>query len=268
MKKLLGIVVLLMPMLAMGQQAKIDGTWKIDLDKARLDSKPRVFELKGGMFSCMTCDPKITIAADGQDHAITGSPYMDSESAKVVDPNSVEVVGKKDGKVTFRETLTVSSDGKMMTENYEGHPVASSEPVTATGMYSRVGEPETGAGAISGSWKLDKWESASANTLTFVYASNGNDLTYKANTGESYTAKLDGKDYAFHGDPGTTAVEVKRVDDHTIQETYKRGNEVVGMAKMTISPDAKSLTIVSQDLRRGTTDTWIAEKQGETEAEK
>ena len=141
MRKLLGLVVLLMPILAVAQQSRIDGTWKIDLNKGKMDSTPRIFELKGGTFSCMTCDPKVTIPADGQDHKITGSPYFDSESATVVNPDTVELVGKKDGKIAFREKLMASSDGKTMTENYEGHPVASSEPVTATGMYSRVGEP-------------------------------------------------------------------------------------------------------------------------------
>lgn len=268
MRRLLGIVVLLMPMLAMAQQSKLDGTWKIDLDKGTMDSKPRVYELKGDTFSCVSCDPKVTIAADGKDQKISNSPYIDSESATVVNPHTVELVGKKDGKVAFREKLMVSADGKTMTENYEGHPEASSEPVMATGLYSRVGEPQTGAGAVSGSWKLDKWESASANALTFVYASNGDNLSYKANTGESYTAKMDGKDYPFHGDPGMTSVDVKKINDDTIQETYKRDGQIVGMARMTVSPDAKSLTIVNQDLRRGTTDTWIAEKEGATEASK
>ena len=104
--------------------------------------------------------------------------------------------------------------------------------------------------------------------MSFVYASNGDDLSYKASTGESYNAKIDGKDSPFHGDPGVTSVEVKKLNDDTIQETYKHDGEVVGMARMTVSPDAKSLTIVNQDLRRGTTDTWIAEKEGNAEAEK
>jgi hypothetical protein len=267
MKKLLGLLVLLMPFAAVAQST-LDGTWKIDLDKAKLDSKPTVFEIKDGMFSCFSCDPKVTIAADGQEHKISGSPYTDSEKVSVVNANTIERTGMKDGKVTFHDTLTVSNDGMTLTQNYEGHPVQSSEPVTATGMFTRVGTPQTGTNEVSGSWKMDKWESASENALTFVYASNGNGVNYKASTGENYNAMFDGKEYPFKGDPGTTAVVVKRVDDHTIQETYKRDGEVVGMARMTVSPDAKSLTIVSTDLRRGTTDTWIAEKQGMTEASK
>ena len=54
MRKLLGLVLLLMPMLVVAQPSKLDGTWKIDLDKGKMDSQPRVYELKNGTFSCVT----------------------------------------------------------------------------------------------------------------------------------------------------------------------------------------------------------------------
>ena len=116
---------------------------------------------------------------------------MDSESATVVNRNTVELAGKRDGRVVFRETMIVSANGNTMTEKYEGHPEGSSEPVTATGLFSRLGPPEMGSDDISGWWKLDKWETVSANALTFVYASNGDNLNYTASTGESYNAKME-----------------------------------------------------------------------------
>lgn len=267
MKKLLWLVALLMPLAAVGQSA-LDGTWKIDLSKAKLDSKPTVFEIRDGIFSCLSCDPKVTIPADGQEHKISGSPYTDTEKISVVNPNTIERTGMKNGKVSFHDTLTVSPDGMTLTQSYEGHPPQSSEPVTATGIFTRIGTPSAETNQVAGSWKMDKWESASDNALTFVYASNGDRMNYKASTGENYSAAFDGKEYPFKGDPGTTSVMIQKINDHTIQETYKRDGEIVGMARMTVSPDEKSLTIVNQDLRRGTTDTWIAEKQGMTEAAK
>jgi len=87
-------------------------------------------------------------------------------------------------------------------------------------------------------------------------------VNYKASTGENYSAKFDWKDYPFHGDPGTTAVVLKKIDDQTFQETYKRNGEVTGSQRITLSPDGSSLTMVSEDMRRGTTDTWVAAKQG------
>jgi hypothetical protein len=267
MRKVLGIILLMLPMVAVAQSG-IDGTWRIDLNKVKMDAKPQVYEFKNGMYNCSTCDPKVNIKADGTPQKVAGSPYVDSEKVTIVDNNTVERVGMKAGKVTFRDTLTVSSDGKTMTQKYEGHPMGSDQAVMATGTYSRVGDPEAGANAASGSWKTEKFDQVSDNGLTFTYAMTGDGVNYKAKTGESYTAKFDGKDYPFQGDPGTTSVVLKKIDDHTFMETYKRKSEVIGTSKITIAPDSKSLTIVSQDTRRGTTDTWVAEKQMSQDAAK
>lgn len=64
MKKLLGLLLLLIPAVVLAQSG-IDGTWRIDLSKTQLDSKPRVYELKDGMYSC-SCDPNVKIKADGE----------------------------------------------------------------------------------------------------------------------------------------------------------------------------------------------------------
>lgn len=270
MKKLLGLLMVVTPLLAVAQSG-IDGTWRINLDKLQIDPKPHVFELKDGMYSCSSCDPKISVKADGQDQKVSGSPYADTVSVTQVSANTVQIVDKKNGTVTARMTDTVSADGKTMDEKWEYHPADSPQAVTGTAVYSRLGDPEAGAHEISGSWKREKYESVSGNGLTFTYAMSGEGLNYKASTGESYSAKFDGKDYPYSGDPGTTSVVLKKVDDHTFEETYKRKGEVVGMSRISISPDGKSLTLMSKDMRRGTTDTMVAEKKsgsGDTMADK
>jgi hypothetical protein len=261
MKKIVGMLLLLTPLLAAAQSG-IDGTWRVDLNKVKMDPKPLVFELKGGMYSCATCEVKDKIKADGQDHKIAGDPYADTMRIAVVSGSTVERVGKKNGKVTYRSTLTISADGKTMTEKFEWHPANSDEVANGSTVFSRVGEPEPGAHAISGQWKTDKVATLSNNALTFTYAPSGEGLTYKASTGESYSAQFDGKDYPYQGDPGTTAVELTKIDDHTFQETYKRNDKVVGTARMTVSPDGNSLSIAFEDKVRGRTDNWVAEKQG------
>lgn len=261
MKKLVGILLFLIPLLAAAQSG-IDGTWRIDLNKAQMDPKPMVFELKGGIFSCATCDLKDKIKADGQFHKLNGYPYADSVKVAVVSGSTIERVGKMGGKITFRTALTVSADGRTLTEKFEWHPANSDEVANGSTVYTRVGDPEPGAHAISGQWKTDRVATLSNNALTFTYAPSGDGLTYKASTGESYSAQFDGKDYPYQGDPGTTAVELKKIDDHTFQETYKRNDKVVGTAQITVSPDGKSLNIAFEDKLRGRTDSWVAEKQG------
>ena len=67
----------------------IDGTWKADLASVQIDQKPDQLLLKAGQYSCATCTPPLTVAADGAFHAVTGRPYADQMSVKVDDDHNV-----------------------------------------------------------------------------------------------------------------------------------------------------------------------------------
>jgi hypothetical protein len=47
-------------------------------------------------------------------------------------------------------------------------------------------------------------------------------------TGDSFTAKFDGKEYPFKGDPGIPGVSLKKIDENSIEETDIRKGEVIG----------------------------------------
>ena len=63
------------------------------------------------------------------------------------------------------------------------------------------------SGKISGSWRDAKQDVATSDAVTFTYKTSGGDtLSMTTPTGQSYTAKLDGKEVPFVGDPGVTTV--------------------------------------------------------------
>ena len=114
MKKLLWFVLLLSsltPGLAMAQSV-FDGTWKVDLKTAQFPTKPDVYLLQDGMYHCNTCVPAIGIRADGQDQKVTGHPYFDTVSIKLVDDRTIEEIDKKNGKTVTTSKSWVSPDGK------------------------------------------------------------------------------------------------------------------------------------------------------------
>src|ERR1700693_2304634 len=90
-------LLLFAPMLMLAQSA-FDGTWKIDLNNAQFPKKPDVYLLQNGMYHCKTCVPAIDIKADGQDQKVTGHPYFDTVSIKLVDDRTIEETDKKNGK--------------------------------------------------------------------------------------------------------------------------------------------------------------------------
>ena len=263
MKKPLWFVLfvsLLMPGLAMAQSA-FDGTWKIDIKTAQFPKKPDVYLLQDGMYHCRTCAPAIDVKADGQDQKVTGHPYYDMVSVKVVDDHTVEITNKKNGKEVATAKNTVSADGNTLTFEFSDSSATNADPVTGKGEEMRVAKGPAGAHAISGSWRTTKVDTVSDNGLFFTYKVADDSLSMTTPTGQSYTAKLDGTEAPYKGDPGTSSVSVKRVDKNTFEETDKRDGKVISVARITISADGKSMTIAVDDKLHGTTSRFVAAKQ-------
>jgi hypothetical protein len=263
MRKLLwfGLLMsLLMPILAMAQSA-IDGTWKVDLNQAQLPKKPDVFLLQDGMYHCKTCVPPIDVKADGQDQKVTGHPYYDTISVRVVDDRTVERTDKKDGKTVITSKTIVSPDGKSANFEFTDSSATNSDPVTGKGESARVEKGPAGSHAISGSWRTTKLESFSDNGLTFTYKVEGDSLTMTTPTGQSYTAKMDGTEAPYQGDPGTTSVSIRSMGKNTMEETDKRDGKVISVARMTVDSDGKTMKIDVNDKLRGSTSQFVAQKQ-------
>jgi hypothetical protein len=263
MKKLLWLgllVALLMPAVAIAQSA-FDGTWKGDLSKSQMPKKPDVYLLQDGMYHCKTCVPPVDVKADGQDHKVTGHPYYDTISIKVVDDRTVEETEKKDGKIVTTSSMMVSPDGKTAHFEFTDSSATNADPVTGKGEMMRVAKGPAGSHATSGSWRASKMESMSDNGLTVTFKVEGDSLTMTTPTGQSYTAKLDGTDAPYKGDPGTSSVSVTRIGKSMIEETDKRDGKVISIARMTVSPDGKTMTIAVNDKLHGTTMQFVANKQ-------
>jgi hypothetical protein len=259
MKKLL-FLILMVPVLAWSQ-SPFDGTWKVDLGKAKFPKKPDEYLLKDGMYECKTCVPTVKIKADGQMQAVSGHPYYDMQMVKVVDDKTVETATSKGGKDAGKSTMTVSADGNTLTSNWTYYLNPSGGPVSGTDTQTRVGKAPAGAHAISGSWREAKADVATSDALLFTYKTSGGDtLNMTTPTGQSYTAKMDGKEVPYVGDPGTTTVSVKRVGD-AIEETDYRDGKAISVGKMTVSADGKTMTVDVDDKLHGTKATYVAEKQ-------
>jgi len=262
MKKLFLAVLLmlsLMPVLAMAQNA-FDGTWKFDLSTAQLPKKPDVYLLQNGMFDCKTCAPPVSVKADGTDQKVTGHPYYDTLSVKAIDDHNVEQTMKRAGKVVLTVKSSVSADGDTLTSNWTDSGQPSGGTQSGTDTSKRVAKGPAGANLISGSWRTEKSE-APAAVLTWTYKVNGDELTMTTPTGQSYTAKLDGTDAPYKGDPGTTSVSVKMHGKDTLEEIDKRDGKVIGIGRMTVAADGKTAKLVFEDKLHGTTTKGEAMKQ-------
>ena len=113
------------------------------------------------------------------------------------------------------------------------------------------------ADAFTGTWKLNEAKSkmgagAVKNTTvtyevmgdTVKVTLDGVDADGKA-THDEWTGKYDGKDYPVTGNRMTDTRAYKKVNDHTLEATGKKGDKVVLTAKITVSADGKTRTVVS-----------------------
>jgi hypothetical protein len=236
-----------------------NGTWKADLASVQIDEQPSVYLLKDGTYTCSTCSPPLTLAADGAFHAIPDRPYYDSASKTVVDANTIKSAYRKGDKVISDSSTTVSADGKTLTTNWHQTPVGQPE-VKGTTVETRVGPAPAGAHAISGSWKTAKFEGISDEALTVTFTVDGDNLSMRSPTGQSYTAKFGGPEVAIAGDTGGTMVRVERLAANSFRETNSRGGKVVNVTTTTIGPDGK-MNVVSEDKEQASTMRYNAIKQ-------
>jgi hypothetical protein len=241
-------------------QSAFEGTWRFSAQSGEFGGKPETFSLQKGVYRCDSCVPKIEVKADGEYHKVSGSPYYDTVSARAADDHTIEVMNKKGSKVVGTAKMTASPDGNTLTEVWtfvsEG-----GQSGNGTTISKRVAPVPQGANKASGSWQAEKLENASDSVLLVTYKLVDGGLSMSDQTGDSYTAKFDGKDYPYKGDPGTTSVSLKKIDANSIEETDKRDGKVIFVSRMTVSPDGRTLKVAGEDKLHSTTFKFDATKQ-------
>lgn len=238
----------------------ISGTWKADAASVQFDQQPDVYLLKDGQYTCSSCAPPTTVAADGVSHPIAGSPYFDGLAVKVVDDHNITLSRKKGDRVVGEYTRAVSSDGNTLTGTYKDMSTENAPPVTGKFTETRVAPAPAGSHLTSGSWKPDKVESVSDEGATVTYKLAGDTLSMSSPAGQSYTAKLDGSDVPIQGDPTGVVASVERTGDNAYRETDKRGGKVIGVATFDVGADGK-LHVAYDDKERNSVVKYTADKQ-------
>ena len=155
---------------------------------------------------------------------------------------------------------SVSADGKTLTVSFTDSSIPNAKPVTGSYTETRVADAPAGAHAISGSWKMDKYNNVSDEGLTVTYKVDDDTLHMSSPTGASYDAKLDGTDAPIKGDIGGTTASVKKLGDNSYEETDKRGGKVVDVTTFCVGADGK-LNVVSEDKLAGSTIKYTANRQ-------
>jgi hypothetical protein len=238
--------------------SSIDGTWKADLASVKIESEPNQLLLQDGTFSCPTCTPAYSVAADGAFHPVE-RPYADSMSVAVDDDHTVTVTAKKGDTVVGTTRYAVSADGKTLTIDYSDSSVPNAKPVTGNLTQNRTAAGPAGSHAVSGSWQVAQYNTVSDEGLVMTFKVDGDQVQMSAPSGIGYEATIGGPDVPIAGDTAGTTASIAKTGDNTYVETDKRDGEVILVITMTVGDDGK-LHVVQEDKRNGSKMTYDATK--------
>ncbi len=236
-----------------------DGTWKEDSATATFSKEPMTFVIKDGMFDCMTCTPAIHVRADGTDQTVSGHPGFDAVAVKVIDAGTFSEINKRAGKVVTDETITVGPGGTSAVVKWSD--TSSTAPVTGTTNLVRVAAGPAGSHAGSGSWNVASVANMSDSGSIMTFKMAGGALSFSTPQGLSYTAKLDGTQAPFMGDPAVTTVSLKTMGAQAIQETDYHDGKALTVVTMKVDADGKAMSILYADKLNGRTAAFKAMKQ-------
>jgi len=257
---------LIMPLCALALSAcgelapsSFDGTWKTNPDQTKFSSEPVTVSLSDGIFDCTSCAPKIHVRADGSDQSFPTLP-QDTVAVREIDSRTVKLIMKRNGSVTSEQVYTAEPDGRTLDATTIIYPTEGTTPQVLESTSERIGLPVPNSNAVTGSWRTQK-TSVSESLLFTTFKPSGHELSASWPIGTSWTARFDGRDYPVKRGYRADSVSLKRLNDHTIEVTYKLHRYLMRVDTLTVSDDGKTMTNVSEDKLTGRITTRSATRQ-------
>src|SRR5262245_58210258 len=226
------------------------GKWKVNPSKSKLTDEMKV-EAVGENKYAFTFSPDAvdTIIAAGTDQpAVSGTTL----SITVKGPNSWEIIRKMKGRTLLRAFWTLSEDGKTLNDAFTQYlpdgttlfsqPLPNSSTLFLPYVYERT---------AGNSGFLGIWDSESAEVKTGIELQiepyEGDGLSFKRSDEEMVKKiKLDGNDYPdlnSNGGHNGTAYSSRRVNERSLEITYKLKGKITGTLQIELSTDLKTLTM-------------------------
>ncbi|MGB9473596.1 MAG: hypothetical protein WCE87_00845 [Candidatus Udaeobacter sp.] len=229
------------------------GKWKVNPSKSKLYDEMKV-EAAGENRYTFTFGPGQvdTVVADGSDQpALSGTTV--SITAK--GPNSWEVVRKMKGRVLLRAQWTLSEDGKTLNDAFTQYlpdgvtlfsqPLPNGSTLFLPYVYDRT----AGNSGFPGTWDSESAKVKMGIELQ-IQPYEGDGLSFKRSDEEMVKRiKLDGNDYPDLDPKGVdkgTAYSGRRVNERSLEITYKFKGKITGTLQTELSTDLRTLTMTER----------------------
>ena len=239
---------------ALAADTPFAGTWKLDLSKSHLTGDTVKFAPDAEGMHFTGGGESYAFKPDGS----ASKTRFGTASWKKIDDHTWEETDMVKDRLDSKNTWTLSSDGKTLTERITGDkPGGGTFDDTTT--FVRV----AGTEGLAGSWKDREFKGSAPSLLVISDADNG--LTFdEPDFKLKAMAAFDGKPGTVEGPtipPGASFV-LTRVSSHSFKMTRTQNGKPIDTSTWTVSPDGKLLKNVGKTA--GTNDpptTEVFEKQ-------
>jgi hypothetical protein len=218
------------------------GTWKLVSADSALDP-PTVLSITPsgkGVHVVISGSAHVDFVTgwDGRDNHVQGIPAFNQITIRRIDKYQSEIKEKKNGTLVATLCDKVSSDRKelVVTTIQPQHE----DQIT---VWERTGGARDAANPFVGEWTQNLSKTRLRQGLVIKIEANGADGVHFQGD-FSYTAKFDGRDYPLK-DSRDDTVALVLSDSHTVDSTYKRGDEVADRDRWVISADGQQMTMTT-----------------------
>ena len=214
------------------------GSWTLTSAQASLDPPNRlsITHLKDDVHVVMSGETHVDFTANWNGHqsSAPGNLGFNQIELRGINKRQAEVKEKKDGTVvsTVREKLSKDGNELTTTTTTRGQP----DKVT---IWTRTGGAKVANDLFAGEWTQDLSKTRLRQGLVLKIEADGSGGTRFLGD-FSYTARFDGKQYDLKNSRNDT-VTLALDDTHTVDETFRRDNQVTQKDRWQVSADGQQL---------------------------
>ena len=216
------------------------GTWKLVSAESSLDP-PRVLSIahagKGVHVKISGVHIEFTSGWDGRDSHVQNIPAFNQIVMRRIGKDRAEIKEKKNGALVATLNHKVSADRKELTTTTV--QPGREDQIT---VWERSGGAHDAGNPFIGEWTQDFSKTRLRQGLVIKIEPNGNGVHFAGDF--SYTANFDGRDYPLK-DSRNDTVAVALIDPHTVNSTYKRGDDVAEQDRWVVSADGQQMTMTN-----------------------
>ena len=232
------------------------GKWKMNPAKSQLGGQQyKVEEAGEGKYRFVNGDDVETYGTDGKDYPTKAGNTVAITPAG---SNTWKFSRKRDGKVYSTGTWTLSDDGQMITTSNDN-----TRPDDSTFRTEAKRKRIAGASGFVGTWESVEVKVGEPTPFEVEkWKGDGYSLINPAFQGR-VDFKLDGKEYTGKGPrvPAGATMSGKRVDDRTMELTFKLKGKKRSTERWVVSADGKTLTQTVTDAGQSKPEIEVYERQ-------